>query len=150
MLLLLPLSALFQLKLRLRLRLPKLFLSLLTARTQVHLLLLKDLRLTNLFLLLTDLLLLSLLLLADLLQLLLPTLPRFRLLLTNLFLFRLLLLLSGILALLTLLSPGFFLFLIIRLTIRPVASTLPLRVRFAAHTEQQSTEKGGRNTESTK
>ena len=92
LLLLLPLSALFQVELRLCLHLPELFLSLLTTRTQVYLLLLKDLRLTDLFLLLTDLLLLGLLLLPDLLQLLLPTLPRFVLLLFYLFLPRILLL----------------------------------------------------------
>jgi len=91
-LLLLPLSALFQVKLRLCLRLSELFLPLLTTGTQVHLLLLKDLRLSDLFLLLTDLLLLGLLLLPNLLQLLLPTLTRFVLLLFYLFLPRILLL----------------------------------------------------------
>ena len=140
---LLSLSALFKLKLLFPLCLAKLILPLLAPRPQVDLLLLADLRLTDLFplppnlfllrllllqdllALAPDLLLLGLLLLTDLLHLLLA-------LLLPLFLDRLPLLLSLFLDRLPLLLAGLLLFLIVRLIIGTVASAIPLSTHFAA------------------
>ena len=167
--LLLPLAASFQFNLLRSLRLPhrvlsKIFKTLLTPRSQVNFLLLPGRRLPDLFLLglllladplhllllglplLANLFLLGLLLLTDLFDLLLALLTDLVLLL----LIRLPLLLPICLPLLTLLSFGFFLFLINLLIVHTVTPTIPLRVRIAAQTEQQSAESGGRNTESTK
>jgi hypothetical protein len=171
--LLLTLPALFHIKPRLCLlrphrRLPEIFKTLLTPRSQIDLLLLADLRLTDLFLLdllltsylfllnlltlalLPDLILLSLLLLTDLPHLLLTLLAHLVLLLPLLFLICLPLLTNGVLLFLSLLLAGLFLFLVVRLVLATVASAVPLRVRLAAQTEQQSAGNSGRDTDSTK